>query len=161
MGSGRRLPARRDWLSLNPLHRLPGDFQLLVGRDHENLDGTTILLELGESPGRPRILLVIHNDAKTRQAFTAAFPDRGRIFANSPGKDHGVHSPQNGKIGPDVFFASIIEDIHRQHGPGISPLGPVQNFPHVIDIADPRSTFPSFGPDRREWPDLSRRSAFP
>ena len=76
--------------SLDTLHRLLGDLELLVRRNHEDLDGRVSGLDLPDSVRSRLVLSHVDRDPESGQTAAGAGPDRRGILADAGGEDDPV-----------------------------------------------------------------------
>ena len=90
-----------------------GDHKLLVGRDHEDLNGALVLGDAGFGVAAVRevVLLLIDHDAEALKALTDTAPDMLTHLADACGEDDCVNASEERGIGADVLLDPM--DLHR------------------------------------------------
>ena len=70
----------------------------------------------------------------------ASLPDHGCVLTYTAGEHNGVHPAEHRDIRADIFLDAVAEHLDRQFGAIIPAPCLIDDFPHVVQPADPLET---------------------
>ena len=117
--------------------RLPGDGELLVGRDDEHLDGAVVGADAARPVGVGLVALGVDLDAQARQPGERVRAQPGHVLADAGGEDHGVGTAEHGEVGADVLAQPVAVDVVRRARARSSPRRRPQQVAEVVHAGQP------------------------
>ena len=91
-------------------------------------------------PTAASFFAAIDGDSQVFQTLARSLPDHGCVLTYTASEHNGVYAAEHSDIRADVFLDAVAEHLDRQFCTIISPPCLIDDFPHVVQPANPLET---------------------